>query len=24
MGQRSTGALEWRLGPASDEPVPAR
>lgn len=24
FGQRSTGALEWRLGPASDEPVPAR
>jgi hypothetical protein len=24
LGQRSTGALEWRLGPASDEPVPAR
>ena len=24
FGQRSTGALEWKLGPASDEPVPAR
>ena len=24
VGQRSTGALEWKLGPASDEPVPAR
>ena len=24
IGQRSTGALEWKLGPASDEPVPAR
>jgi hypothetical protein len=23
-GQRSTGALEWELGPASDDPVPAR
>jgi hypothetical protein len=23
-GQRSTGALEWKLGPASDDPVPAR
>ena len=24
IGQRSTGSLEWKLGPASDEPVPAR
>jgi hypothetical protein len=24
FGQRSTGSLEWKLGPASDEPVPAR
>ena len=24
FGQRSTGALEWELGPASDDPVPAR
>ncbi|HVR30806.1 MAG TPA: tetratricopeptide repeat protein [Thermoanaerobaculia bacterium] len=24
FGQRSTGSLEWQLGPASDEPVPAR
>jgi tetratricopeptide (TPR) repeat protein len=24
FGQRSTGSLEWRFGPASDEPVPAR
>jgi hypothetical protein len=24
FGQRSTGALEWKLGPASDDPVPAR
>ena len=24
VGQRSTGSLEWKLGPASDEPVPAR
>jgi predicted TPR repeat methyltransferase len=23
LGQRSTGALEWRLGPVSGEPVPA-
>jgi hypothetical protein len=24
FGQRSTGSLEWRLGPATDQPVPAR
>jgi tetratricopeptide (TPR) repeat protein len=24
FGQRSTGSLEWRLGPVSDQPVPAR
>ena len=24
VGQRSTGALDWRLGPPSDQPVPAR
>jgi TPR repeat/Tetratricopeptide repeat len=24
FGLNSTGALEWRLGPASDQPVPAR
>jgi hypothetical protein len=24
LGQRSTGSLEWKLGPASDQPVPAR
>jgi hypothetical protein len=24
FGERSTGALEWKLGPASEDPVPAR